>query len=135
MSMRNKFSVFVLSICVPVMLIPAFFNTVLGQNKTHYMRIAKIIVDSAQLENYKIALKEGIEAAVRKEPGVLSLYAVYDKNNPTHISVFEIYRDEDAYKSHIQTAHFKKYKSTVEKMVISLELTDVMPIAIEAKRQ
>lgn len=108
-------------------------GTTTAQDKPHYMRIAKIVVDSGQLENYKAALKEGVEAAVRTEPGVLMLYAVYAKENPALVTVFEIYADEDAYKSHIQTPHFKKYKDTVQDMVRSLELTDVDPIALEAK--
>ncbi|HLK28625.1 MAG TPA: putative quinol monooxygenase [Puia sp.] len=106
-------------------------NNVSAQN--HYMRIAKVVIDSAQLENYKIALKEGIHAAVTKEPGVLSLNAVYDKAHPTHVTVFEIYANEEAYKAHTQTAHFKKYKETVKDMVKSLELTDVLQIALESK--
>ena len=97
------------------------------------MRIAKLIIDSAQLEPYKVALKEHIETAVRVEPGVLSLNAVYEKNNPTHITVFEVYADEDAYKAHLQAPHFKKYKSTTEKMVKSLELIEVVPIDSKAK--
>lgn len=105
-----------------------------AQDKKPYMRIARIIVDSAQLENYKAALKEGMHAAVSKEPGVLSLKAVYDKKNPTHVTVFEVYADTGAYQQHILTEHFKKYKSTVEKMVLSLELTDVEPITIEDKK-
>ena len=108
-------------------------NSASAQNKTPYMRIAKIIVDSSQMKRYKAALKEGIETAVRTEAGVLSLYAVYEKNNPTHVTVFEIYANEDAYKSHIQTPHFKKYKGAVEHMVKSLELVDVIPITLEAK--
>ena len=104
-----------------------------AQVKTSYMRIAKIVVDSAQLEQYKTALKEGIETAVRIEKGVLSLYAVYDKNNPAHVTVFEIYADKNAYELHIQTLHFKKYKTTTQGMVKSLELTDVVPIALAAK--
>jgi quinol monooxygenase YgiN len=107
---------------------------VFSQNKFHYMRIAKLVIDSTRLESYKAALKEHAETAVRVEPGVLSLYAVYEKNNPTHVTVFEIYADEDAYKLHVQTAHFKKYKSTVQDMVKSLELVDVVPIALEAKK-
>ncbi|PWT77609.1 MAG: antibiotic biosynthesis monooxygenase [Bacteroidetes bacterium] len=99
------------------------------------MRIAKIVVDSAQLENYKSALREGMSAAVSNEPGVLSLYAVFDKQHPTHITIFETYADVNAYQSHIQTPHFKKYKSTVEQMVKSLELTDVIPIALEGKKE
>jgi quinol monooxygenase YgiN len=104
-----------------------------AQEHTPYIRIARIIVDPAQLESYKTALKEGMESAVRIEKGVLTLYAVYDKDNPTHVTVFEIYADENAYKSHTQTPHFKKYKNTVEKMVKSLELTDAVPIALETK--
>ena len=103
------------------------------QNRSPMMRMAKIIIDSAQLESYKAALKEGIETAVRVEPGVLSLYAVYEKDNPTHVTVLEIYADQDAYKAHIQTPHFKKYKSTTKDMVKSLELVDVVPIAFGAK--
>jgi len=104
-----------------------------AQDTTAYMRIARIVVDGAQLENYKTALKEGMETAVRTEPGVLSLYAVYEKDQPTHVTVFEIYADEDAYKLHIKTPHFNKYKTTVASMVKSLELVDVAPIALEAK--
>jgi quinol monooxygenase YgiN len=72
---------------------------------------------------------------VKKEAGVLSLRAMYDKKNPSHITVFEIYADRNAYNSHIHTAHFKKYKETVADMVLSLELTDVEPIVFEDKEK
>ena len=98
------------------------------------IRVARIVIDSAQLENYKAALKEGIETAVKVEPGVLMLQAVSDREHPTHVTVFEIYADAAAYKSHIETPHFKKYKNTVKNMVKSLELTDVDPVAFAAKQ-
>jgi quinol monooxygenase YgiN len=97
------------------------------------VRIAKLQIDSAQLENYKAALKEHAETAVRVEPGVLTLYAVYEKNNPTHVTVFEIYASQEAYQAHIKTAHFLKYKSTTKDMVKSLELVETVPIALETK--
>jgi quinol monooxygenase YgiN len=104
-----------------------------AQNNKPYVRIAKIVVDSAQLESYKSALKTGMETAVKFEPGVLSMYAVYDNQFPTHITILETYASKEAYQSHIQTSHFKKYKSGTLSMVKSLELTDVTPIAYEAK--
>jgi quinol monooxygenase YgiN len=122
-----------LTILITIMLSTILAANAGAQQGSHYMRIAKIVVDSAKLDDYRAALKEGAEAAVGKEPGVLMLYAVYDKQNPTHVTVFEIYADEDAYKHHIQTDHFKKYKATVQDMVKSLELTDVEPIALQAK--
>ena len=105
-----------------------------SQSKSNYIRIAKLDIDSAKLDSYKAALKEHAETAVKVEPGVLMLYAVYEKEHPTHVSVFEIYSNIDAYKSHIKTPHFLKYKATVQDMVKSLELIDVVPIALEAKK-
>jgi quinol monooxygenase YgiN len=58
---------------------------------------------------------------------------VVDKDSPTHVTVFEIYADTDAYQSHLQSAHFKKYKSTTEKMVKSLRLVQTVPIMLGAK--
>jgi quinol monooxygenase YgiN len=112
---------------------PVFSGKILAQDKNLVVRMAKLQIDSAQLENYKAAVKEHIETAVRVEPGVLTLYAVYEKNNPTHVTVFEIYANAEAYKSHLQTAHFLKYKSGTKDMVKSLELVETVPIALESK--
>lgn len=109
------------------------FGKAAAQDKNQVVRIAKLQIDPAQLENYKAALKEHAETAVRVEPGVITLYAVAEKNSPTHITVFEIYANAEAYQAHLQTAHFKKYKSTTKDMVKSLELVDVEPIALESK--
>jgi quinol monooxygenase YgiN len=107
-------------------------TTSIAQN-SQYIRIAKIVVDASQLEKYKTALEIHARAAVAKEPGVIMLYAVYEKEKPTHVTVFEIYASTAAYESHIKTAHFLEYKETVKDWVVSLELVDVLPIALEAK--
>ena len=98
-----------------------------------YTRIAKLVIDPAQLDNYNHILKEGMETAVRVEPGVLALRAVQDIKTPNQITLLEIYADKDAYESHIKSPHFLKYKNGTLAMVKSLELIDVMPIAFESK--
>lgn len=108
-------------------------KTAIAQNDKRVIRIAKIEIDPAQLENYKAALKEHAETAVRVEPGVLTLYGVADKDNPTHITVFEIYADSSAYKAHLQTPHFKKYKSITKDMIKSLQLMETDPIVMATK--
>ena len=108
-------------------------NDAKNQQKSQVIRLAKLIIDSSQLENYKAALKEEIETSVRVEPGVLSLYAVSEQGNPTHITIFEIYANEEAYNAHRETPHFKKYKNSTKEMVKSLELTEVNPIVLGAK--
>ncbi|QOZ56204.1 putative quinol monooxygenase [Bradyrhizobium sp. CCBAU 53338] len=99
-----------------------------------YVRVAEIEIDPLQVEPYTAAVKQQIEAAVRLEPGVLALYAVADQQNPAHVFVFEIYADVDAYKAHIETAHFKTYKAITQDMVKSLKLRDTVPILLGAKR-
>ena len=103
------------------------------QNQNPYVRIAEIEVDPAQLESYQRAVAEEIEDSIRLEAGVLTLYAVADKDHPVHIRIFEIYANMDAYKAHLETPHFKKYKLTVEPMVKSLKLVDTVPIKLGAK--
>ncbi|MFN9682120.1 MAG: putative quinol monooxygenase, partial [Bacteroidota bacterium] len=75
-------------------------------------RIAKIKVDINQLENYKIALKEQMNTAIKVEPGVLSYTVVADKKDHSQITIIEVYANLEAYQSHILTPHFKKYKDT-----------------------
>ncbi|MEO6229294.1 MAG: putative quinol monooxygenase [Ferruginibacter sp.] len=108
-------------------------ETITAQEKNQVVRLARIVIDPAQIESYKAALKEGIESAVRLEPGVLSLNAVYEKDNPTHVTVLEVYADANAYNAHLKTAHFKKYKTITKDMVVSLELADVVPIAMKSQ--
>lgn len=97
------------------------------------VRIAKIKVDPAQLDAYQAALKEQMNSAIQLEPGVLTYYAMSNKNDPSDITILEIYADTAAYQRHIETTHFKKYKDAVKDMVKSLELIDVSLIASARK--
>jgi quinol monooxygenase YgiN len=115
------------------MLTFVFCGSSFAQDKKLVIRIAKLRIDSTQLVNYKAALKEEIETAVRIEPGVLTLYAVSEKDSPAKIIIFEIYADVDAYKKHLETPHFKKYKSNTKEMIKSLELSETVPIALATK--
>jgi quinol monooxygenase YgiN len=97
------------------------------------VRIAELEIDPAQLDAYKLALKEEIEASIRLEPGVLTLYAVSLKEHPEQIRLFETYRDALAYESHLQSPHFKTYKSRTQQMVKSLRLFETEPILLGSK--
>ena len=57
------------------------------------VRIAELEIYPDQLDAYKAALKEEIDASIRTEPGVLTLYAVSIKDHPEQIRLFETYRD------------------------------------------
>ncbi len=101
--------------------------------KDRVVRVAELEIDPAQLEPYKTALREEIAISIRVEPGVLTLYAVSVKDHPAQIRLFEIYANVAAYEAHLQSQHFKKYKSNTAGMVKSLKLLETEPILLGAK--
>jgi len=97
------------------------------------VRLAELDIDPAQIEGYKAALKEEIETSIRVEAGVLALYAVSVKGHPSQIRIFETYADEAAYRAHLETPHFRKYKTGTQGMVKSLKLIEADPIVLGTK--
>ena len=103
-------------------------NTNTSMSDNMIIRISEIGIDSTYLEEYISILKEESEASVRLEPGVISIYPMFQKEHPTEIRILEIYADKAAYESHLQTPHFKIYKTKTLKMVKSLKLVDMKAI-------
>jgi len=89
------------------------------------VRIAEVEIDSRYLEEYMSILKEEAEASVSLEPGVISIFPMFQPENPTEIRILEIYASREAYEAHLKTPHFQKYKTTTLEMVKSLKLVDM----------
>ena len=114
---------------LPIILAFMMIGKVNAQEESKQMvRLAKLVIDPTQLESYNVFLKEEIAKSIEVEPGVLTLYAVAEKENPTHITILEIYASVEAYKKHTQTPHFLKYKNGTKDMVKALELIDAVPL-------
>lgn len=92
------------------------------------IRISEIEIEPEYLNEYLEILKEEAKASVELEPGVISIYPMSQKENPTEIRILEIYADKKAYEAHLETPHFKHYKTTTLKMVKSLKLIDMNAI-------
>ncbi|WP_250632613.1 putative quinol monooxygenase [Rhodoflexus caldus] len=108
------------------------------QGKNHapmVVRIAEITIDSAYREEYITILKENAAASVRAEPGVIAIYPMFQKEKPLEIRILEIYTSKEAYEAHLQTPHFKQYKSSTLHMVKSLRLVDMEAIDRETMQQ
>lgn len=92
------------------------------------VRLSKIEVYPQYLDEYmKYAVEVG-EISMRTEPGVLTMYAVSEKDNPRMITILETYANKEAYEKHIASDHFQKYKQGTLHMVKNLELIDQTPL-------
>lgn len=107
------------------------YSSVSAQSKDMMIRISEIEIDSNYLNEYNTILKEESRASVQLEPGVIAIYPMYQKANPTQIRILEIYANREAYEAHLKTSHFQKYKTSTLKMVKSLKLIDMNNIDSE----
>ena len=95
----------------------------------------KMLVRLSVIEVYPEYLDEYLAAAatvggesVKKEPGVICIYPSHLKSDKNQIRILEIYRDQEAYQSHIASEHFQTYKQGTLHMVKNLELVDMTPL-------
>lgn len=92
------------------------------------IRYSVIEVEPDYLDEYlPLALEVG-DISMRTEPGVLAMYPTVSKEDSCKITIMEIYASQDAYKSHIASPHFQKYKQGTFHMVKSLQLLDQNPL-------
>lgn len=92
------------------------------------VRLSKVEVRPEYLEAYMEYATEVGEVSLRTEPGVLTMYAVSEKENPCSITILETYASKEAYDRHIASEHFQKYKQGTLHMVKELTLTDQTPL-------
>lgn len=92
------------------------------------VRLSKVEVYPQHLDEYMKYATEVGEVSLRTEPGVLTMYAVGEKENPCKITILETYASREAYEKHIASAHFRKYKLGTLHMVKSLVLSDQTPL-------
>lgn len=92
------------------------------------VRIAEIEIHPQFVDEYTLILKEEAAASVNKETGVIAIFPMTEAENPSTIKIIEIYANETAYKNHLETPHFKHYKTATLPMVKSLKLIDMNAI-------
>ena len=132
--MMNKlvFAFILAVVCVPVTL--ASPDTETSGADDLVVRIAEIEVFPEWLDTYLAAAKTVGAESVAKEPGVVCIFPMRQKENPCSIRIVEIYRSEAAYKTHLQTPHFRAYKEGTPHMIKSLKLVPMTPLDAEGMK-
>lgn len=92
------------------------------------VRIAELEILPEWLDAYLAAAGDVGAESVAKEPGVVCIFPMQRKDNPCLIRIVEIYSSEAAYKAHLATPHFRKYKEGTPHMIKSLKLVPMRPL-------
>lgn len=88
------------------------------------VRLSRVEVYPEYLDEYFEMAAEVGQTSLLTEPGVLTMYALAEKENPNVITILETYASQEAYRSHIASPHFQKYKQGTLHMVKDLKLID-----------
>jgi (4S)-4-hydroxy-5-phosphonooxypentane-2,3-dione isomerase len=68
----------------------------------------------------------------RKEPGVARFDFLQQADDPTWFLLTEVYKDEESPRLHKETAHYQKWRDTVETMMVEprqgIKYTNISPL-------
>jgi quinol monooxygenase YgiN len=82
------------------------------------------------VEAFREATVENARSSVQ-EPGIARFDVVQQMDDPTRFVLVEVYRTEEDTKRHKETAHYRKWRDTVEPMMAeprrSVKYTSVFP--------
>ncbi len=95
------------------------------------VRIAEIEIFPEFKKEFTAILKEEAAASVNVERGVIAIFPMVQKENPTQIRLVEVYASRGAYEAHLKTPHFLLYKTSTIKMIKSLKLIDMKSLDTE----
>ena len=97
-----------------------------------YVRWAELEIDPAKAADLGEAAKGNAAGALR-EPGVITFHFAAEKGKPNNLRVLEIYRDQTAYRDHLQSPHFQRFAQVSQGALLVRRIYDVIPIALGAK--
>ena len=81
-----------------------------------YIVVAPLQVKAEHKDAYVRALLDDAKGAVNDEPGCLRFDVLQDSSDPNRLWVYEVYRDEEALKAHMQAPHYLKMQELTQGM-------------------
>jgi quinol monooxygenase YgiN len=83
-----------------------------------------------QIEEFIKATKENVSHSIN-EKGIARFDFLQNQDDPARFILFEAYRNENAPAEHKETDHYRKWKATVEPMMVeprfSIKYSNVLP--------
>lgn len=131
--MKNITAYFLLILITLIFIggIPVLAQDLIQNNNGMIVRISEIEVYPEYLDEYLKFAEVVAKESVEKEKDVISIYPMAVIKDNTQIRILEIYKNQEAYKNHIASPHFKKYKEGTLHMVKNLDLVDTYQLCPE----
>lgn len=97
------------------------------------VRMFELQTDPMRAQAFDAAGRHNMQASNREEPGVLAMHAVASQDKPGMVHVLEIYADETAYRTHVETSHFKRFLDETHALTTGKRLIEADPVFLAEK--
>ena len=79
-----------------------------------YVLIVSARVKPEQRGRFLEAIEANAVSSVNDEPGCLRFDVVRDNDDPDHYLLYEVYRDDEAFRAHRDTDHFARWREAAD---------------------
>ena len=79
-----------------------------------YIILAPLQVKGEYKDQFVKAMLDDAKSSVNNEPGCLRFDVIQDAKEANRIWVYEVYEDEEAFQSHLNSPHFFKWRETTK---------------------
>ncbi|MDO4249845.1 MAG: putative quinol monooxygenase [Neisseria sp.] len=97
------------------------------------IRIFEMHIRPESVQAFTELGKHNIRQSVNTEQGVLGMYVMTDKQDPSRFYIVEAYADEAAYQAHRASPHFQSWLKTAQDMIVSRKVVETDPVVFGSK--
>lgn len=90
---------------------------------TAFVLMVQVQIKPDAVDDFMAMALENAAATRSTEPGCRQFDVVVNTEDRTRVAYYEVYDSENAFESHLQTAHFKKYLDNAVPLLASRERT------------
>ena len=83
--------------------------------------IVEIRIQPENVDQFMALARENGRAARETEPGCRAFDILVDPEDPTRVTLYEVYDNKTAFEAHQRTAHFKRYLDHAVPLLASRE--------------
>lgn len=91
------------------------------------VRLFELQTAADQRQRFTEVGQDNMSISIREESGTLTMFALRRKDDPDFNYVFEIYRDEAAYKTHAASRQFQRFVEAAKTMISGRKVLETDP--------
>ena len=98
-------------------------------------RLFKLVVNPDRKDDYNAVGVNNLTTSHKVEPGTLAMYSTHVPDDPTCCYVFEVYADDDAYNTHVASAHFQAFAKMAGEVLTDRAVYQLKPQLLVEKEE